>query len=139
MRPCQGPVSMDFAALYLSPRVGCSASGGGGSLWWRDWGVCGGSLRSPGRDGGASLTEARDLRSHGWPPHSLKCAHALQDFCDYESSAYPAIDSAAVTVKALAGPPSSGLMTQAIAGSRGLARNQWLTSPLSNVSHHIHA
>ena len=75
----------------------------------------------------------------GWAPHSLKFARVLQVFCDYESSAYPTIYPAAVTVKALAGPPSSGLMTQAIAGSRGLARNQWLTSPLSNVSHHIDA
>jgi len=75
----------------------------------------------------------------GWASHCLTFSLVLQDFCDYESSAYPAIYPAAVTVKALTGPPSSGLMTQAIAGSRGLARNQWLTSPLSNVSHHIHA
>ncbi len=51
---------------------------------------------------------------HGWAPHSLKFARVLQVFCDYESSAYPTIYPAAVTVKALTGPPSSGLMTQAI-------------------------
>jgi hypothetical protein len=34
---------------------------------------------------------------HGWAPHSLTFVRILQDFCNYESTAYPAIYPAAVT------------------------------------------
>ena len=30
---------MEFAAFYVSPRVGCSASDGGEHRWWREWGA----------------------------------------------------------------------------------------------------
>jgi len=71
----------------------------------------------------------------GWASHCLTFSLVLQDFCDSRIERLPRHLPRRRDCESTHRTAILGLMTQAIAGSRGLARNQWLTSPLSNVSH----